>query len=184
MRKWYSIESDMVDLVAHELNAKNKEGKELKMITKTYKVFGMDGHRQKVSFSDSVSYDFSIGKDIRIIELINSDITGTNDFSVIRITRNTAAECDAELNGQLSDGIFENCRTGRIEEISNHIVWNSYGKEIDFEIATNYMNDEILEYLHNAIAPCSEQYFFDQYAAEHKIRFNETWELDKNNPVW
>ena len=25
MKKWFSIESDMVDLVAHELNAKNKK---------------------------------------------------------------------------------------------------------------------------------------------------------------
>ena len=154
------------------------------MITRTFKVYGMNGHRQKISFAASVSYDWTIGTDIRIVELINSDITGTNDYSVIRITRNTEAECYAELNGQLSDGIFENVRTGRIEEISNHTVWNFYGKEIDFEVAANYMDDEIREYLHNSIAPCSEQYFFNQYAAEHEIRFNETWELGKNNPVY
>lgn len=154
------------------------------MITKMFKVFGMDGHRQKISFSDSTTYDYSTGKNIRIIELINSDITGTNDYSVIRITRNTEAECVEELIGQLSDGIFENSRTGKVEEISNHTVWNFYGKEIDFEVAANYMDDEIREYLHNAIAPCSEQYFFNQYAAEHEIRFDETWELDKKNPVY
>jgi hypothetical protein len=54
---------------------------------------------------------------VRIIEVENADKTGTNDFSLVRITRNTAKECGEELEGQLTDGIFENYRTGRIEEI-------------------------------------------------------------------
>jgi hypothetical protein len=77
----------------------------------------MDGHRQKESFNDSYRYDFSKDGDVRIIEVENADKTGTNDFSLVRITRNTAKECGEELEGQITDGIFENYRTGRIEEI-------------------------------------------------------------------
>ena len=87
------------------------------MITRAWKVYGMDGHRQKESFNDSYRYDFSKDGDVRIIEVENADKTGTNDYSLVRITRNTYKECLEELEGQLTDGIFENYRTGRIEEV-------------------------------------------------------------------
>ena len=87
------------------------------MVTRTWKVYGVEGHRQRESFCNSYRYDFSNDGDVRIIEVLNSDETGTNDYSVIRITRNTAAECQKELEGQISDGIFENSRTGYIEEV-------------------------------------------------------------------
>lgn len=48
-------------------------------ITRVYKVYGVEGHRQ--------------------------------------LTRDTAQECYNELCGQITDGIFENSRTGRIEEL-------------------------------------------------------------------
>ena len=88
----------------------------------TWKVYGAVGHRQKVSFEPSVKYDWSIGEDTRIVELQNSDITGTNDYSVIIITRNTEISCRAELAAQLSDGIFESSRYGKIEFVSKEIV--------------------------------------------------------------
>jgi hypothetical protein len=87
------------------------------MVTRTWKVYGAEGHRQRVSFFPSKRYDFSREDDIRIIELINADTTGTNDYTVVRITRNTAQECADELEGQLSDGFFEDSRTGRVEEV-------------------------------------------------------------------
>lgn len=85
--------------------------------TRTWKVYGESGHRQKESFNDSYVYDFSVGNNIRIISVENSDKTKTNNYSIIRITRNTDEECLAELRGQLSDGIFENANYGEIEEI-------------------------------------------------------------------
>ena len=87
------------------------------MFTKAWKVYGADGHRMKESFNPSFKYDFSEGDRTRIIEVDNSDKTGTNEYSVIRITCNTEMDCRSELEGQLSDGIFENCRTGYVEEI-------------------------------------------------------------------
>lgn len=86
-------------------------------ITRSWKVYGRDGHRQRESFNKSYVYDWTKDKDIRIVKVDNSDVTGTNDYSIITITRNTAEECETELNGQISDGIFENSATGIVEEI-------------------------------------------------------------------
>ena len=80
-------------------------------VTRTWKVYGAEGHRQRESFCGSQKYDFSENGKVRILE------TGTNDYSIVRITRQTAEECQEELDGQLSDGIFENSRFGKIEEI-------------------------------------------------------------------
>jgi hypothetical protein len=87
------------------------------MVTRTWKVYGEVGHRQRESFCDSYKYDFSDERGTRIIEVENADKTGTNEYSIIRITRNTAEECLTELAGQLSDGVFENSRYGRIVEM-------------------------------------------------------------------
>ena len=88
------------------------------MVTRTWKVNGVLGHRQRESFNKSYKWDFFEGDNVRIIEVDNSDKTGTNDYSIVRITRNTAEECETELNGQLTDGIFENSKVGFIEEIN------------------------------------------------------------------
>ena len=82
------------------------------MITRTWKVYGADGHRQRESFGKSHRNDFSENGNFRIIEVENSDITGTNEYSIIRITRNTAEECEEEFWGQVSDGTFENSVVG------------------------------------------------------------------------
>lgn len=87
------------------------------MTTRVWKVYGAEGHRQRESFNPSYAYDFTKGADIRKIEIENSDKTGTNEFTIIRITRNTAEECERELDGQISDGIFENSRVGEVKEI-------------------------------------------------------------------
>ena len=87
------------------------------MVTRAWKIYGAEGHRQRESFCESYKYDLSDGENIRIVEVENSDKTGTNDYSVIRITRNTSEECQKELEGQLSDGIFENSRVGVFEEL-------------------------------------------------------------------
>ena len=88
------------------------------MFTKAWRVYGLDGHNQPESFSPSYSYDFSEPNDTRIVTVQNSDKTGTNLYSIIIITRNTAEECDEELNGQLWDGVFEDSNFGIVSEIS------------------------------------------------------------------
>lgn len=86
--------------------------------TRIWKVYGSDGHRQRESFGKSYKFDFSNADDgIRIIDVECADRTGTNDYVIVNITRNTSEECEKEFNGQLTDGIFENSRVGRIEKI-------------------------------------------------------------------
>lgn len=87
------------------------------MITRIFRIYGVEGHRQRESFRPSYRHDLSCGRVTRIIEVENADITGTNEFTVVKITRNSYDECYQELLGQLTDGIFENSRTGRFEEI-------------------------------------------------------------------
>ncbi len=86
-------------------------------ITRSWKVYGMDGHRQRESFFDSYIYNWTKGNDIRVIAVDNCDRTGTNEYSVVHITRNTGEECEEELLAQISDGIFENSRVGDYIEI-------------------------------------------------------------------
>jgi len=87
------------------------------VVTRTWKVYGAEGHRQRESFNKSCYYDFSDEKGTRIIEVLNADKTGTNEYSIIRITRNSYEQCEDEFFGQLTDGIFENSRTGAVVEV-------------------------------------------------------------------
>lgn len=64
------------------------------------------------------------------------------------------------------------------------MVKNAWNNEIDFDAAVEMMEDEIRERLHNEIAPCTEQEFFDAYAAAHKEQFGEDWILDTENPCY
>lgn len=86
-------------------------------VTRTWKVWGMDGHRQRTSFMPSMSWNQSKGDDINIVDIQCADKTGTNDYVIITITRNTAELCERDLWAQVSDGVFENSRIGKVEEI-------------------------------------------------------------------
>ena len=89
----------------------------MKTVTRTWRVYGVNGHRQAESFNASTCYDWSDGGSVRIVSTQNADVTGTNEYSIVRITRNTAEECQRELDGQISDGIFENYNVGEVVEI-------------------------------------------------------------------
>ena len=87
-------------------------------VTRMWKVYGAEGHRQRESFCDSWAHDWSGERyGVKIVECLNSDKTGTNDYSIMKITRNTAQECEDSFYGQLYDGAFENSRTGLIVEL-------------------------------------------------------------------
>ena len=63
-------------------------------------------------------------------------------------------------------------------------ITNEFGVEINFDAAVNFMDDEIREMLHEEIAPCTDQEFFDAYCEAHEDKFDEEWELAKENPVF
>jgi len=97
--------------------SRKSEREDRKMIRKEFKVYGLPGHRQRESFGKSVCYDFSEDDNIRVLELKNSDKTGTNEYSILAITRNTEEEVYAEMEGQVYDGAFENSKVGMVTEI-------------------------------------------------------------------
>jgi len=63
-------------------------------------------------------------------------------------------------------------------------VVNKSDKELDFEAAVEYMDDEIREELHSELAPCPEQEFFTAYEEAHKNKFGKKWFLSESNPQW
>lgn len=103
------------------------------MVTRKWKVYGREGHRQRESFNKSYEYDFSGGSDgTRIIKVENADVTGTNEYTVVTITRDTAELCAKELDGQITDGIVE-----IIEHYNNmydHRISVKYKKDAEFTV--------------------------------------------------
>ena len=82
------------------------------MVRVTFRVFGKDGHRQRASFGESFEFS-TFGGDAHI-ECVCEDRTLTNKFVNVIITADSFKRCGAELNAQLSDGIFESCAVGKI----------------------------------------------------------------------
>ena len=85
------------------------------MIEKKWKIYGIEGSRQAASFGKS-SLNAKTWSGY-CLDVINSDITGTNDYTILIVRAETEKKCRAGLYAQISDGVFENCRVGKIEEI-------------------------------------------------------------------
>lgn len=51
------------------------------------------------------------------------------------------------------------------------IDWDGHG--VDYDSAVALMDDDIREGLHAALAPCSEQVFFDAYLDAHYVKYGE-----------
>ena len=81
---------------------------------KEWNVYGADGHRQRESFANSFS--FNTMNDARIF-IENYDMTGTHEYTKVIVLAKNEKLCNEEFEAQLTDGIFENCRTGEIEVV-------------------------------------------------------------------
>lgn len=99
-------------------------------VSVNFKVYGIPNHRQRESFYPSERQDFSTADNVRILDIFNSDRTGTNEYNILRITRETREECFDELEGQLSDGLYENSNWGGYEVIDDNELINIVGEEI------------------------------------------------------
>lgn len=86
------------------------------MKTMAWRIYGRDGHRQRESFGSCL--DFTRESDGTRVQLLTSEKTGTNEYVILVVTARTAEMCCEELEGQLSDGVFENSFCGNVEEIS------------------------------------------------------------------
>jgi len=128
-------------------------------VTKEWKVYGLEGKSQENSFMDSVKWDWSDKKQgVRIFEADCFDKTGTHDYVVIRITRNTERECDEELAGQISDGFFENSLCGTIAEVKTKDLPDT-GKAVTYKA----LAEDIQSYL-------SKNAWVKGYIDEQEIR--------------
>ncbi len=71
-----------------------------------------------------------------------------------------------------------------MKNFENINITNKYGQELDFEAVTQYMDDDIREYLHGELAPCSPQYFYDMYVKMHKQVYDEEFFTEGENITW
>ena len=128
-------------------------------VTRTWRVYGADGHRQRQSFFESVKWDWSNEREgTRIFEASNYDRTRTHDYSLIRITRDTYEERERELWGQISDGYFENSRTGKVIEVPERKYMNKY------LITYSRDGEKEMKAIRRAYSPCEAiEKLTDQY---------------------
>ena len=91
------------------------------MRAKAFRVYGKGAHRFRGSFFETRSLLLS-GVPSVIMDVINSDITETNDYSILKFKSmfgelsNEEFEHMAEV--QAYDGIFECCAIGNIVEVA------------------------------------------------------------------
>jgi hypothetical protein len=138
------------------------------MVTRAWKIYGVEGHRQRESFNKSYVYNWSEGSDTRIVEVENEDKTGTNEYSIVRITRNTEEECFDEFNAQLSDGIFENSRVGKIIEIANKSI-----KDVKEQIKNDWDAEDIEDIIEDLT-------FDDDLKVGDIVGLDEVWSGEGN----
>ena len=77
-----------------------------------YRVWGVEGHRQRASFGKSVLLETADA----IVFVACADVTGTNDFCGLTVFSFSGTP-DKTVEGQITDGVFENCRVGRVEKM-------------------------------------------------------------------
>lgn len=112
------------------------------MKVKAFRVYGKEGHRFRGSFFETRSLSLS-GDPAVIMDVINSDITGTNEYSILKFTctfgelPNEAFEHMAEV--QAYDGIFECCTIGDIVEVP------LYDIKIQCGSLTTFLNNLTIE---------------------------------------
>lgn len=87
------------------------------MFTKMYKIYGREGHRIAESFHKSRDYDYSTPEKMSQIRVINGNITRHHNFIYVIVTADTPEECEHNMWGQLSDGIFEDMHFEKVIEI-------------------------------------------------------------------
>lgn len=63
-------------------------------------------------------------------------------------------------------------KKGKRERNTEISVKDYYGNDVNFEAAVELMDKDICEQLHDQMAPCTEQEFFDAYAKAHAEKFD------------
>lgn len=64
------------------------------------------------------------------------------------------------------------------------MVKNKNEQDVDFVVAVELMDSELVDEIHNSMETYSAQEFFSAYEKAHEEKFGEEWELSKENPVY
>lgn len=126
-------------------------------MTKTYKING-----KNIGTGESVKYDWTEGDDIRIVEVQRADQTGDINSVMVKISRNTAEECESELNGQISDGLFENEKVEKVTAIISQ--GEKYGR-----IGENLLIEWSIPYGRNKGERTSSWFYAEDEEVKHLI---------------
>ena len=59
------------------------------------------------------------------------------------------------------------------DRLTEGIVFDARGYEVDYNSAVALMDDDVREEIHMKLAPCTEQEFFESYSARHLEKFGE-----------
>lgn len=90
---------------------------------------------RELLFGKSVTHDGSDEKKIRVVELRNCDLTGTNEFCEMIITRDSLDDCMEEMREQIMDGLFKDHLIKNVSAYSTPTDdWfdvSMFGKEYD-----------------------------------------------------
>ena len=99
-------------------------------------------------------------------------------------SKNCLKEHRAVYGYNCKDYLEKNVKGDENMVFENIKVKNKHGQELDFDVVTNYMDNDIREYLHGEIAPCSPQYFYDMYCKTHKQIHDEEFFTEGENITW
>lgn len=64
------------------------------------------------------------------------------------------------------------------------IVTTSHGKQIDWEAAFNLMDEDLCNAIASAMAPCTEQEYYDEYCKRHLVKFGVQFAPDDEGGQW
>lgn len=127
-----------------------------------FRVYGNEGHRQHVSFSESWSFKFS-DNSLEIF-VFNSDITGTNDYTDVVIIGRQYSQIKSYIKAQITDGFFVGSNVGKIEEVGYDFA-NDFQIEIFEHFCIAMLSND------NCIASVDDIFEMSKYIGHHIYDF-------------
>lgn len=107
--------------------------------------------------------------------------TQNTKFYGVKLMAKSDADCIEWLEKQPNkvDAIRQAIRAQIEKENTKMMVKDANGNEIYYEVAVNFMDDEIREEIHAEMAgDCTEQEFYDEYCKRHEAKFGEEFKIN------
>ena len=74
------------------------------------------------------------------------------------------------------DTLMDRCAAA-LEKQASQYVQDENGRTVDYAAAVEMMDDDLREQLHQEMAPCTNQEFFDAYVKAHAAKFGEKFQI-------